>query len=205
MRENERLDAVMRSIEDRGDVILIGGAVRDIALKNKQPRDFDMIVCCKGADLQECMKGSSATKNRFGGYKMRIDDRIFDIWSIEDHWPVKKGIINEEKEQIADGAFYNIDAICINLSDNSFVCEGFNDAMRTMQLDIPLKGGSLADQPHVLNIVRAYRIKKQWNLLFSDKVKRYIGEWIAREPHAMRILNDEALRHFGDTSFLPRE
>lgn len=205
MRKNPRIDALIKGVEACGDVVLIGGAVRDIALRSEEPRDFDLIVCGRDADLQECMQSNCATRNSFGGYKIEIDDCVFDIWSIENHWPVKRGIITKEKEKVTDGAFYNIDAICMYLSDNSFSCEGFNDAIRTMQLEIPLEDAMLVDQPHIFNIMRAYRLRQRWALTFSGKVERYINEWIVKTPQAMQLLTAEALRHFGDASFLPCE
>lgn len=204
MKEDTKIDRLISSIEACGDVILIGGAIRDIVFRGEIPRDFDLIVCCKDVDLQNCMRSSAAVRNSFGGYKIKIGDSFFDIWSIENHWPVKNGIISKEKERIAEGAFYDIDAIYVDLSDNTFVSEGFDKAMRTMHLDIQLDRGSMATQPHTFNIVRAYKLRKQWNLVFSEKVERYISEWASKTPQAMRLLTDEAIRHFGDASFLPR-
>lgn len=202
IRINPTIQSLFAKIEACGDVILIGGAIRDIALKKERPRDIDLIVDCVEDELRSNLRSYKYKLNSFGGYKIEIDDVAFDIWSIENNWAFKNEIVPTAKENISKGAFYNIDAVCINLSDSSFFSEHFDTAVINRELDIIQDHQNIINQAHALNVARAFRLKQKWNLTFSRKVINYICSWAEATRDPLLTLTNESLRHFGDTSFL---
>lgn len=202
LRKDRKIDQLFNDLEGLGDVIVVGGVVRDIVYGEKEPRDIDLIICCASEELQKALWESGAKRNRFGGYKIERNGMLFDIWSIDDHWPFAKGILDKNKENIEKGAFYNIDAACVNLATSELFSEGLDVAMRTKMLDIIVADDGLVDQLHVFNVMRAYRLKQQWGLEFSNRVQRYIDDWFDITPDAGQQVIVEAVKHFGDTSFL---
>jgi Poly A polymerase head domain len=202
IRLNPTIHSLFARIEACGDVILIGGAIRDIALKREIPRDIDLIVDCAEDELRSNLRSYEYKLNSFGGYKLQIDNITFDIWSIENNWAFKNKIVPIAKENITKGAFYNIDAVCINLSDNSFFSEHFDAAVINRELDIIQEQQNIINQVHVLNVARAFRLKQKWNLSFSRKVIDYICSWADATRDPLLTLTNESFRHFGDSTFL---
>lgn len=87
----------MRTLSSIGEVYVFGGLVRDIALFGGRNfnSDVDLVVDCSQADL-DCLFsacGSSARKNKFGGYRTVLDGWSVDVWAVGETWAFKAGLV----------------------------------------------------------------------------------------------------------------
>lgn len=180
-----------------GDIILIGGAIRDFSL-DKTPRDIDIIIDTKETNFDQTLKYFSYKKNRFGGYKISIEDIEFDIWSINNNWAFKERIFETRFNNISKGTFYNFDAVTLNINTLDLDADLFLDAVRKKTLDITLEEDFIKQNPSPeVNIMRAFVIKKYWELEFSDKVTDYILEWFEKNEAPINSLEEAELKHYG--------
>jgi hypothetical protein len=104
--------------ESQGNIILVGGAIKDIAFFNKIPKDFDFIVKCEN---KVCLTLSSkflVNKNSFGNYKIRYNNLIFDIWNCKN-----------EHELFNSSIRFNTDGLYINLSTGTYNARLYNQSI----------------------------------------------------------------------------
>lgn len=203
---NLDVNLLLMNLEKFGDLILLGGAIRDIAIFNKNPRDYDIIVDSFSESLEKALQGFTYSVNRFGGYKLQISHYEFDIWSIKNNWAFREKLLETKAENIIKGTFYNVDSLIIKLNDNYYDFDYFNEAIESNKLDIVLEDDVIELNPTPeINVVRALWLKKQWNLDFSDRVKDYIYKWRLRTENPYTALKDAEMKHFGTLSMLNNE
>lgn len=88
-----RAEKLIRELEDNGEIIIFGGAVRDYLESNFEtmPRDFDIVFKRKRKDLDSMLIDfCEKKKNRFDGYKIILDDIEFDVWDINNTWAFRE-------------------------------------------------------------------------------------------------------------------
>jgi tRNA nucleotidyltransferase/poly(A) polymerase len=76
-----------------GDLALLGGAIRDFAI-GKVPRDIDLVTSIRDETLQRIVSRFPHERNRLGGYKIEGSLFSIDVWSIENHLPVRYGWVS---------------------------------------------------------------------------------------------------------------
>ncbi|MBP2640461.1 MAG: hypothetical protein H6Q66_1412 [Firmicutes bacterium] len=200
-QNNKRVDNLFHQLNRLGDVILIGGAIRDIALKNKYPRDIDLIINTKER-LDEYLGEFNFEKNSLEGYKISIEKFTFDIWTTESNWAYKERIINCSVEEIPKGAFYDFDSVTINLSDGKFYVDYFNKAIASNLLDIMLEDHVVYRNPSpAINIIRAIKIRENWGLDFSKRLMSYMQNWLANSSNPADELRYAEKKHYKMESF----
>ena len=160
-----------------GDLFMVGGAIRDFAL-NETPRDFDLILNCNPHTLKDFLHEYEYRNNRFGGYKLQIDNIEIDIWSINSHWAFKKNILECTYENISKGAFFNFDAITLNLVDFWLDADVFIKSYESRTLDINLHQDYVNLNPDPeKNIERAYKLRDTMGFALSDRLIDYCNYW----------------------------
>lgn len=197
IRQQETVDKFFNKLESYGNIVIIGGSIRDIAINQKKPRDIDIIVDTDAIYIDDVFEGMKYSRNRFGGYKAVYNQQEFDVWSINNNWAFKRNILDALVENIPKGCFYNLDATYFNLSTGVGDADYFNDALFKKQLDIVL------DEEHVyanpfpeINIIRALVLRKQYDVSFSKKVLSYIRTWIDKENDPISELKKAELKHY---------
>jgi hypothetical protein len=160
-----------------GSLYMIGGAVRDFAIR-QIPRDLDLIIDCKPEILHDLMKEFSYKINRFGGYKLKVNNIEVDIWSIHKHWAFKESLYECTFENISKGAFFNFDAITINLNNYDVDADTFIDSYENGVLDLNLNERHVNLNPNPMkNVERAFEIKESLNFKFTNRLKEYCDRW----------------------------
>jgi hypothetical protein len=188
---------LFNNLNQFGDLILVGGAVRDFAFF-RNPRDIDIIVNSKVSDFDEVLKDFKYTKNRFGGYKVYLDNIEIDIWGINNNWAFKEKILDTQFENISKGTFYNFDALALNINTFNIDAEVFVESIKEKVLDITLEDEYVSKNPTPeVNVLRAFIIHKYWGLRFSDKVIDYIQEWSRKTSNPVDTLAKTELKHYG--------
>lgn len=196
--ENSDIKSVFVSLEELGDLIIIGGAIRDIGVMNINPRDIDIIIDTDyGEVLESIFKGYRYTRNRFGGFKLLLDKMELDIWSIDNNWAFKNKFLETKAEKIKDGIFYNIDSIVLNLSKDYYEAFYFNEAVRNKKLDIILDEKLISKNPSKsTNILRAFLLKEKYDLDFSERLVEYILEWVNNSSYPFLEIKKAYEKHY---------
>mgnify|MGYP000908847970 FL=1 len=175
------LKKVIYDIFQYGTAYVVGGYFRDF-LNNKDSRDVDIIVDIKDIKLIDIIQrtGCKYYQNRHKGIKLDLGGITVDLWSLENNWAFKNGLVklndNDKLKSIAKGCFFNYDALVINLKDYKYNAEFYLDFQNNGILDILQKTNrykNLNPTPEA-NIVRAFYIKEKYNIKFSENLIKYI-------------------------------
>jgi hypothetical protein len=195
---NIKVNTLLTRLESFGELILIGGAIRDIALLNRMPRDFDIIINSLESDFDKAFDGYTMIRNRFGGYKVIIEDMQFDIWSIQSHWAFKLNLISTNVENIKNTIFFNVDSLFLNLNNNFSESEYFNQAVINQELDIIMLPELRAHQLYKpLSVVRSFILQEKYKLKFSYLLEEFIDNWYRDKLNSTKILEEVHLSHYG--------
>lgn len=164
-----------------GTAYIVGGFLRDIILK-KESRDVDIIVDLSHELLIKIINESGVqySINRHNGIKVNFGNLQIDLWSIENNWAFKNKLVklNEEKklESIAKGCFYNYDSLVINLHILNMNIRYYSNFYETKKLEIlqrkPLY--KILNPTKEANILRAFYLKKLFNVSYSSNAKNYL-------------------------------
>ncbi|MEH7552844.1 hypothetical protein [Bacillus altitudinis] len=115
--KNKKISFLLRSLTDVGDVWLIGGAIKDIGLFNKKPKDYDFVLISDEDYYLPKIEGMKTLKNSFGGLKVSIDNVDFDI----------------AQKKRADGIYsmfqLNVDFLAINIATESLISREYNEGI----------------------------------------------------------------------------
>jgi hypothetical protein len=96
-----------RTIHSIGDVILLGGFARDVALEiaygrpRTPSRDIDVIVASANTTMPHALERWLVRENRFGGLKLRVSGVSLDVWRLEDTWAFRSGAFRGKKDTAA--------------------------------------------------------------------------------------------------------
>jgi len=172
------IDFISGAVSD-GDVYLFGGVLRDLALTGNRGfnSDIDIVVDGDWAELIPYIESKGASKNKFGGYRLEVDNWPFDIWRAKDTWAIRQGLVKYRGvNSLTSTTILNWDAILMNWRTRKFVYrKGYFQELRSRSLDIVLE-----DNPNPLGMaVRVFR-----NILLRD-AKRI-------SPDAVRFLANSA-------------
>lgn len=175
-----RIEQLLMLLEQKGNIILVGGSIRDILINNKKPRDIDFIIDTD-EDIGEILtKYENCKRNRFGGYKLTVDGIEFDIWKIVDHWAFKKKILETKVSNLKHSTFLNFDSLFYDITLRKIIdIDIFNKCMNDEILDIILEDKYIDDNPFKdINVLRMLVIMDKWKLKLSDKSRSYIWDWV---------------------------
>lgn len=182
---------LFNSLQELGDIYLIGGVLREIKDNGRiiSLRDMDVILNTSNEEkYEEFIYNYSPEINRFGGYKVQCQDLIMDIWLLNQTWAYSKQVIKCDSkdyvQMLPRTVFLNMDSIIYDMKKNIWYDTEYQKAMKTKVLDIVLE-----ENPYIeLNIVRSFVLKKKYEMSFSDKlrevIKKYVNECINKEVDA---------------------
>lgn len=195
---------LLEKMMNLGEVLLFGGSVRTYFENqfSKLPRDFDIVLNLtnSGFNLDDLLFSNEyeIRYNKFGGYKIKVDGLVFDIWLINDTWAFKENKVSfTNLSDLNKTVPYNIDAVFYNLNSKRLYDGGFHEALSNETLDIVL----LENPFPGLNITRAFRFKEQYNLKFSNTLWKYLIDWLSQyhdEKGAFDYLKSIELKRYSD-------
>lgn len=199
LKEKPEVNEFYNHLKSYGDLIMVGGALRDLTFQ-EEPRDLDLIINYQQDDLDKILEGYNYRRNRFGGYNLRIGNIELDVWSISSHWAFKENIYECAFENITRGAFYNFDALALNLQTLDIDIGNFIHTLESKTLDLNLDEEYVHLNPSPSkNIMRALRLKKTWELSLSEKVTNYCYRWIKETNLSLEDLLAIEYKHYGDS------
>lgn len=102
-----------------GDVVLIGGAIKDIAFFNKIPKDYDFIIITKKQLNLKLNDNYNISDNAFKNMKIKFDNVICDVFSFP-----------TENEIFERAVRFNLDGLFINFTQHTYNADLFNEGIR---------------------------------------------------------------------------
>lgn len=181
LSENPQVKEIFSILLQNGTAFIIGGFLRDIA-NDEKSRDIDVMFSVSAHEIQQVIIEShlNYTVNRFGGVKILSNNFQFDLWSIDNNWYFKEKLIKTKKlnnvDNIASGLFYNYDSLVIDIQSLKMSVRYYNRCVKKNVLDINRKNKDYKKQNPTVeaNIIRAFFLKEQFNLSFSDDCADYL-------------------------------
>ncbi|WP_110955002.1 hypothetical protein [Anaerosinus massiliensis] len=195
MRQFPNADRLLHKLNKDNELFLFGGCVRSYLKNNfnKMPRDFDIVLKKnKVNDIENIFKDYQYTKNRFGGFKIKVDNLDFDIWEIENTWAFKEKKVQLSEKNLCETVYLNIDAIVYDLNKKKYYQKVFKDAMHSKCLDIVL-----ADNPYItLNLLRTIIYKREYEMSLSNKLKNQFVAFANKYDDFSKLLYDVQIDHY---------
>ncbi|AWK48159.1 hypothetical protein V9W62_19375 [Bacillus velezensis] len=169
-----------------GELLFFGGSIRDICLFPENPplpRDFDIAIKFKDKkEFEFITKKYNYKKNRFGGYKFKVEDIEFDVWDLENTWAFNNTGLQASEENLAKSVYLNIDGIVYNFNKSKIYDELFQTSIKNCKLDVHLEFNPQVE----LNLLRALvfkdKYKDEYKLNFSNKLKNIFKKYLEDEP-----------------------
>lgn len=161
-------------LSEIGELLFFGGSVRDYYVYNSynnMPRDFDIAIKLESRQeliFERFVEEYSYTKNRFGGYKVVIENIEFDLWNFKNTWAFKENKLSTEEENLVKSVYLSIDGIAYNFNKDKLYDEELRTTFSNKQIDIVLKDNPQKD----LNLLRALIFRKRYELDFSVELKQ---------------------------------
>lgn len=182
---------LIKYLEAKSNILLFGGSVRDYDENRFSiiPRDFDVVVDDLDGNLEEIilMFGLAPQKNKFDGYKIRMNNLKIDIWKIQDTWAFKHNkVVYNSKKDLNKTVFLNIDSIFYDLNEDKLIDERFVDREKTGMIDIVLTSNPFPE----LNLMRAFRFKYKYKLIFSNRLNEYLMNWMKNFENECEAINN---------------
>jgi hypothetical protein len=182
----------IQQLEENTELLLFGGCVRDYFEHSYKiiPRDFDIVVWNyddfsleKFVENFDCLYKA----NKFGGYKLFLEDLTFDIWEIHQTWAFKEQKVEYNSfKDLNKTVFLNIDSIFYNLNSCELYNEEFIKAFRNKELDIILDDNPFPE----LNLTRAFRYQTKYNMNFSEQLNKFFVNWLIEHEDPLGAIND---------------
>ncbi|MCJ1909962.1 hypothetical protein [Planococcus ruber] len=190
-------------LEKKGiDIILFGGIVRNYYENNfsEKPRDIDIVLhSCIDFDFEKYLELNNYSYyiNKFGGYKLELDELNIDIWSIEKTWAFKENIITfRNLKDLNKTVFLSTDAIFYNFTSKQLFDNGFLESIQKKEIDIVLEKTPFPE----INLVKAFYLKNKFNLNFSSDLSNYYSQWLSKKENkrlAIEELNLLSNKRYG--------
>ncbi|WP_281217264.1 hypothetical protein [Lysinibacillus capsici] len=177
IRNNYSFKELYLNLLKRYDSCLIGGAIRDFCF-DSTPKDLDFVINIPDKNLFTYISKFDYKINKFGGYKVILDEIIVDIWSIDNHWAFKNKILPKSVENLEHTTFYNFDSLVFNLKSDILYSNCFLDGYKKNELDITLDKTHFHQNPQITsNVYKALKLADQLDLEFSSNTIEYIQYW----------------------------
>lgn len=197
----------INGLSEAGEMLLFGGGVRSYFENAYQimPRDFDIVINTQTVDISMFFDDYPYKRNRFGGFKVELDDMLFDIWSISCTWAFRSGkVAFEQPEDLTKTVFLNHDAIVYNLNKCEIYDGGYYQSRQDKILDIVL-----CENPFPgLNVLRAIILEKKHGYKFSQCLYSYLIDWIKsveKQKDPLELLLNIQSSHYGYEQLTPDE
>lgn len=179
------------------DAFLVGGYFRD-GINGKIGRDIDIILSCPSSFIEDCLNENflNYERNHFGGFKVLLS-RDVDLWSIDDNWAFKEGVVPVGRNllhSIAKGCFFNYDSLVLNLNTGKYDINYYKKFIENNVLDLvnPDSEYILKNPSFYSNLLRAFYIQNRTKCTFSSRLSNYLRylleDYVGRDPEAISRL-----------------
>ncbi len=193
----------IKGLSEIGELLFFGGSIRDYYIYNEyknMPRDFDIAVKLSSNEevaFNKFVEQYNFTKNRFGGYKVKINGIEFDLWNLKNTWAFKEKKLLADEKNLAKSVFLSVDGIVYNFNQDILYDDDLKWSMENKQINIVLN-----DNPQKeLNLLRALVFKRKYNLDFSMELKEEYKKLISRHQDFHDKLYNLQFSHYKSEFF----
>lgn len=160
--------------ENLDEAIIFGGMIREFGLGNTRffKSDIDIVSLSSRSDIYSAIKEYSPKLNKFGGFRFAVGTQLFDIWSFNDTWAFRTGLVEAESiNDIVKTTFFNLDAAAFNLKSKELLhSDDYAESLRSRLLDL-----NLQENPSPASMAkRAMRMVVDNELSVSHRLAEYI-------------------------------
>lgn len=136
-------DTVSHLAENLPGTVVFGGMVRDLGLASARTfnSDIDLVSLANRAEILAAIRHYNPVVNKFGGFRFVAGKQMFDIWSFEDTWAFKQGLVAPKTLQdLCLTTFFNLDGAFHPLKSNEvYGTSDFIASLHGRILDINLQ------------------------------------------------------------------
>lgn len=186
--------------------VIFGGAARDLGFLGYPPRDIDIVVETDSVrGLMPSLEPFFLRRTRFGGFCFLIQGWILDIWSLDETWAFRAGIVSPVSfDALPKTTFLNVEAFAVDLipqinGRRSFFENSFFEAIATQVVEINLEENPFPD----LCVVRSLLTAARLDFAIGSRLKKYIKE----KGQSLRPRDIEEIQrsHYGEVKWHSNE
>lgn len=161
-----KLNCVIEEIQTNlQDSAIFGGMIRDFSLGFARTfnSDIDIVCTSPSSEIYNLIKKYNPQRNKFGGFRFYAEMQLFDIWSLENTWAIKEGLVEGKKiEDLCKTTFFSTDAVIYKLSKEKISSlEDFTNSISSRILDINLESNPYPEKMAIRAILMAIHKKMQ--------------------------------------------
>ena len=160
-------------VAERGDVYVFSGIIRNFLLGYLENRDIDFVISMRETlNIPiSLLRGTTITKNKFGGVKIQKNGFNIDVWNISSTWGIdaRRGIYSPHA--LLKTAFFNFSSIVYDYNKRKFI---YDDTF------CRFKEYNIVDVVNVANpfpsacVVNTLHYAATYEFEIGDKLRRWI-------------------------------
>ena len=172
--QHDEIRSFLDSIKSLGDVVIIGGMLRDLSISGREGfhSDIDLVIHASDKEkLEYAFSKYEWTKNKFGGYRINTGRWPIDLWTFDSTWAFKEGYVKgEDFKDLCKTTFFNWDAIVFELySGQLHAADDYIKLINEKKLDI-----NLQPNPNPLgNVIKIFRYYEKYGAVLSPRLVEY--------------------------------
>ena len=123
------LPIIISELNKYGDILIVGGCIKDIVFFDREPKDYDIVVVTEQKISNISLPSQlniTCVKNSFGGLKLKYKGIQLDIWATPTLAICEKNTFIQT----------NFDGLYINISKRYFSSTLFNSAIKNETIEI---------------------------------------------------------------------
>jgi len=168
---------VYSQIPQNETLLVIGGAIRDFFLYQTMENLRDLDLRYTGENLGEILKDYNYTQNHFGGYKVKINSKILDLWELKKTWAFKEGYFPGTPNNLPKTTFFNCNSIIYDPRKKEIVYEEkFFDFLKNHELEINFKPSPIP----FYGVMRSVKFASDNEFTLSSNLISYIKEYVQK-------------------------
>jgi hypothetical protein len=156
------------------ETVVFGGMIRDISLcpARKFNSDIDLVSMADRKSIFSVIRRYNPKLNKFGGFRFTVGYQLFDIWSYQDTWAFREGLVKATAfEDLCATTFFNMDAACQPLKSRRIIASvDYFESLRNRILDINLEANPAPDKI----AIRAIRMSIERDLKVSSRLQTFV-------------------------------
>jgi hypothetical protein len=166
--------------------------IRDFAIGGASSfrSDVDLVVGTNDSDyLAWIISSMPHQPTRFGGWRIRLDHWIVDVWPVANTWAFDQGHVHGGRlEDLPATTFFDWDAAAFEIETGRLLLlDGYIEAIASRVLDV-----NLAPNPNPLGMaVRALKMMRKWDASLAPRLSSYLSAVVNEDRY-------EILRQYKD-------
>jgi len=181
-------------------IYVFSGLIRNFLLGYLNNRDIDFVLF-DTPHLKlpySLLRDVYIKKNKFGGYKLLIDDLTIDVWDIERTWGIQEERMRASVNSLIDTAFFNFSAIAYDYHNSKFIIsDEFEKFYATHVMEIVYERNPKKETC----IVNALYYADKYEFIIGNSLRKWIAKYydcdydykVAQESRFQKILYSDSL------------